>query len=520
MTGPRAICDGFDFRDLFVFDLANNHQGSVEHGLKIIEGVGKVARDHGIRAGCKFQFRQLDSFIHPGHRQDSNNKHIPRFLSTRLEREQFQILFDAVRKAGLLTMCTPFDEESIDVILEMGFDIIKIASCSATDWPLMEAAAATGKPVIFSTGGLELHQVDDVTSFFDHRGVDYAIMHCVSIYPTPDELCNLGNIGSFRERYPGRVIGWSTHENPSDTAPVMVAVAQGARMFERHIGLPTDKITLNAYSSTPEQLEAWISAWRKATTLCGSEKRLPPALVEKDAIDGLKRGIFAREPIEKGSIIARNQVYFAMPYTEGSLSSGQWKAGIRAKVDIAVDAPITTNDADVPPVFDVQVLKHAVHEVKALLNLARILLSSEFEVEYSHHDGMKNFRETGVVIINCINREYCKKILVQLPGQAHPAHYHKRKEETFQVLWGELHTELDGRHRVLNPGDTQLVMPGIWHRFWSDTGCVFEEVSTTHFNDDSVYRDPAINKLDRADRKTIVDHWGRFALVDRASTAE
>jgi N-acetylneuraminate synthase len=199
------------------------------------------------------------------------------------------------------------------------------------------------------------------------------------------------------------------------------------------------------------------------------------------------------------------------------LSSGEWKEGIRASADIAVDAPIDANAVEVPPVPDVQVLKHAVHEVKALLNLARVPLSSEFEVEYSHHYGMKDFRETGVVIINCINREYCKKILVQLPGQAHPAHYHKRKEETFQILWGELNTELDGRRKVLGPGDTQLVMPGIWHRFWTETGCVFEEVSTTHFNNDSVYRDPAINKLERAERKTVVDHWGRFQLPDLAA---
>ncbi len=159
------------------------------------------------------------------------------------------------------------------------------------------------------------------------------------------------------------------------------------------------------------------------------------------------------------------------------------------------------------------------HEVKALLNLARVALGSEFAVEYSHHYGIANFRETGVVIIDCINREYCKKILVQLPNQAHPAHYHKRKEETFQVLWGELHTELDGRRKVLQPGDTQVVLPGVWHRFWSETGCVFEEVSSTHFNDDSVYRDPQINRMERASRKTLVDHWGRFQLLEAAQAA-
>ena len=77
----------FDFDELFVFDLANNHQGSVEHGLKVIREVGGVANKHGGRAAFKFQFRQLDSFIHLAHREGSDNKHIPRFLSTRLDRD-------------------------------------------------------------------------------------------------------------------------------------------------------------------------------------------------------------------------------------------------------------------------------------------------------------------------------------------------------------------------------------------------------------------------------------------------
>jgi N-acetylneuraminate synthase len=509
----------FDFRGLFVLDLANNHQGDVGHATNLIRRHAEVVKKHGVRAAIKFQFRELDGFIHPAHRSGSNNKHIPRFLSTRLTTAQFETLRDEVRKTGLLAMCTPFDEDSVDTACAMGFDVLKVASCSAQDWPLLERIAAAGKPVVFSTGGLDQAGVDDLVSFFDHRGVDYGIMHCVPIYPTPTALCNLANIATFRERYPGRTIGWSTHEDPSDTDPVMVAVAKGAAMFERHIGLKTDKVDINAYSSTPEQIDAWLEAHRKAQALCGSSKRLPPIPEESDAIDGLKRGIFARGPIEKGTAITREQVYFAMPCGTGQLASGQWRDGMRALTDIPADGPLLEAQAALPPEPDVKVLKSAVHEVKALLNLARVPLSSEFAVEYSHHYGIGRFRETGVVIINCINREYCKKILVQIPGQAHPAHFHKRKEETFQVLWGELHTELDGRHKVLQPGDTQLVMPGVWHRFWTETGCVFEEVSTTHFNDDSVYRDPAINKLERSQRKTVVDHWGRFQILDAAGVA-
>jgi N-acetylneuraminate synthase len=165
-----------------------------------------------------------------------------------------------------------------------------------------------------------------------------------------------------------------------------------------------------------------------------------------------------------------------------------------------------------PEPSDVLVLKHAVHEVKALLHEARIPLDSSFKVEYSHHYGVQRFREVGAVIIECMNREYCKKLIVQLPRQRHPSHFHTLKEETFQVLYGDLHVDLDGMHHHLVPGQTLLVQPGVWHSFRTDSGVVFEEISTTHHSNDSTYRDKAINQLASSERKTRVDHWGRFQL--------
>lgn len=504
--------DKFDFRDLFVLDLANNHQGSVAHGTAIIERCAAAAKRHGVRVAIKFQFRDLEHFVHRDHRDGSKNKHVPRFLSTRLTWDQFGELLAAVRRCGLLAMCTPFDEASVERIVEMGFDIIKVASCSARDWPLLEKVAASGLPTVASTGGLTQEQIDDLVSFLGHRACNFALMHCVSIYPTPDAACHLANIAGFRERYPSRPIGWSTHEDPADTVPVQLAAAVGADIFERHVGLATDTIKLNAYSSTPEQVDAWIAAWRKGKTLLGQRTRQPPLPEEAASIDDLKRGVFARTPIKAGDTIRRDDVYFAFPYTPGQLSSGEFRPGIVARSSVDTDRAVLIDAIDVPSNQDVLVIKRAVHEVKALLNHARVPLSHDFTTEYSHHYGIPRFREVGAVLINVINREYCKKILVQLPGQTHPFHFHKRKEETFLVLWGELHAEVDGRHKVLRPGDTLLVLPGVWHRFWTETGCVFEEISTTHFKNDSVYRDPEINKLSAEQRKTVVDHWGRFQV--------
>lgn len=506
---------GFDFSDLFVLDMANNHQGCVNHGKAIVAQHGEVVRKHNVRAGIKFQFRDLPNFVHISERQNPTNKHVPRFLSTVLDWEHFNELVETVRAEGMLTICTPFDEASVDKIKEMGFDVIKVASCSARDWPLLEAVAASGLPVIASTGGLAQSEVDDLVSFLSHRACEFALMHCVSIYPTPDAACNLSNIATFRARYPRLTIGWSTHEPPSDTTHVGLAAALGARMFERHIGVETETIKLNQYSSTPAETDAWIAAFRKANRILGAVTRDNILPEEKAAIDGLKRGVFAKADIPANHKLTAKDIYYAFPFQAGQISSSEFREGSMSTVAISKDDALRPENCEIfehPDHKAEQTLKKSIHEVKAMLALAGVKLNHEFQTEYSHHYGMENFREVGAVLITVVNREYAKKILVQLPGQRHPLHMHKLKEETFLVVYGELVIELDGDERILRPGDQLTVPPGVWHCFHTNTGVVFEEISTTAFPSDSYYRDNNIAQLSSAQRKTVVDHWGRFQI--------
>ncbi|MBI2920188.1 MAG: N-acetylneuraminate synthase family protein [Planctomycetes bacterium] len=508
----RARRPHFDFSDLFIFDLANNHQGSVEHARKIIRAMGDVARSNAVRAALKFQFRQLDTFIHSTHLKKSDNKHVSRFMSTRLSKDDFRKLTDDVRKAGLVTMTTPFDEGSVDMAVDLGIEVLKVASCSATDWPLLEKIAEVSKPVVFSTGGLTMKQIDDISSFFDHRRVRHAMEHCVSIYPTPDALEQLNMIDILRRRYPERVVGFSTHEPPDELACVTIAVAKGARIFERHVGIETDKVRLNAYSSTPEQVDRWIKAARKAMVLCGPAARLPSPPEEESSLDSLRRGAYARKTLKRGVPISREDIYFAMPRCDGQMHAGEFREGAAAIADILKDHPLNGGNVQLPVDTEKRILFTAIHTMKGMLNEARIALPTDFRAEFSHHRGIENFDRVGCTLIDCINRSYCKKVVIQTPGQYHPSHYHKKKEETFHVLWGVLDVELEGRHRTLHPGDLLLVQQGVWHEFWSETGCIFEEVSTTSYSDDSFYEDKEINSMPRAARKTVVNHWGRYQI--------
>ena len=110
------------------------------------------------------------------------------------------------------------------------------------------------------------------------------------------------------------------------------------------------------------------------------------------------------------------------------------------------------------------------------------------------------------VIIDVINREYCKKLIIQLPRQKHPYHFHKKKEETFQILHGDLEIQKNGDPTYLKEGDIFLVEPGAWHKFSTLDGVIFEEISTTHYNNDSFYQDEYIHNLPREKRKSVVEH--------------
>lgn len=504
----------FSFKDIFVYDLANNHQGSLDHAKAVISEVGRVNGEAGVRGALKFQFRQLDSFIHPDFQGRMDHKYVKRFSETRLSMEEFRELVPFVREAGMLTMSTPFDEESVDLICDMDIDIIKIASCSANDRPLIEKIALVNKPVIVSTAGLRIDEIDWLVNFLEAKRVNFAMMHCVAVYPTPDEDLQLDQVRRLRKRYPGIEIGWSTHEDPDNTSAIQIAYALGARMFERHVGLNTKTNKLNPYSSTPEQLAAWLGAFNAAKSMIGAAERPPAKHKELQTLFELKRGTFARRAIAAGETLNRDDVFFAMPCTEGSMTSGEFRAGLIADKDYAVNEGLSAAivvDTD----SNDQLLYQIMLQVRGMLNEAGISINEDASIEISHHYGLSRFREFGAVLVTCINREYAKKLVVQLPRQKHPYHFHKRKEETFQLLYGDLELTIDGNSVRMQPGDTVLVEPNKWHKFHTLEGCIFEEVSSTSYSDDSFYEDPKIAAMDRQDRKTQVNHWVSYFRGNR-----
>lgn len=500
----------FDFGDdlLFCFEMANNHQGSVEHGAGLISALADVAKRTTARAMVKLQFRDFATFLHPADREPTSgeplSRHTKRFKEKALSRRQFSELVRHARSCDLTPYATPFDEASVDLCVEMGFHVIKVGSCSAYDWPLLRRVADAKLPVIVSLGGLRANEVDDVIEFLTAEGVPLGVMHCIACYPAGIDDLQLDVIAQLRARYPHVAVGYSGHEAPGDLDVVGLAVAKGARMLERHVGIPTEDSPLNSYSLAPDEVERWILAAQRAAAVCSNGQARRPVAGERESLLSLKRGIFARRTIPAGKTIAAEDVFLAMPCLEGQFNAGKYWEVVDSFTPMQPIYPNMPIGLDLPDELPKPILLSSIAaRAKEMLDEARISLDDDAEVELSHQFGFERFFEVGAVIVDVVNREYCKKLVIQFPGQTHPNHRHIQKEETFQVLSGTVDLLLDGKPIRLEAGQKQLVERETLHAFSTETGMIFEEVSTTHIKGDSVYEDTSVPS-DPTTRKTKI----------------
>jgi len=370
----------------------------------------------------------------------------------------------------------------------------------------MERVAQSSLPILLSTGGGSLETLDRVVAFFEHRLRDFTILHCVAEYPTPPERMQLNQIQLLKERYGNHEVGLSSHETPEDRDTVRMALAKGARVLEKHVGLPAPGQPLNAYSCDPAQAEAWLAAARSALLAGGVEKGRPPVTeTERESLRSLCRGVFAKVPLARGARIDPGQIFLAMPAAPGQLTAQDLGKYVDFQTMEAVPALGPIQLAQVIRKDNRAKVDTIVDRVRAILDASHTAVALKCDVEISHHYGMERFEEVGATIINVVNRAYCKKIIVLLPGQTHPEQYHKKKEETFHILHGILDLSLDGEHRQALPGDVITVERGIRHAFSAPAGCILEEISSTHFKNDSFYTDEAINR--NPYRKTVITHF-------------
>jgi N-acetylneuraminate synthase len=230
--GTSAVGDGAPV--YVIAEIGLNHNGSVDTAIQLID----VAADAGAQA-VKFQ-KRTPAISTPEHMKNTP-RDTPWGMMTYLEyryrvefaREQYVDIGDYATLRGLDWFASPWDEPSVDFLEDLNVVAHKVASASVTDIGMLQALAATGKPIILSTGMSTLDQIDRAVEVLGTKRL--VILHATSTYPLPAEEANLRTIMTLQQRYAGVPIGYSGHERGLQIS--LAAVALGAVAVERHITL-------------------------------------------------------------------------------------------------------------------------------------------------------------------------------------------------------------------------------------------------------------------------------------------
>ena len=346
ITIPPINRDYFD--ELFVLELANNHWGKVGRGIRIIREFGTVARYNNVRAAIKLQMRDVDSFVHRDFKSRTDIRYVKKTVDTQLRKEDLLALVSEIKKNNCIPLATPFDDGSVDMCVELGVPILKLASSDVNDWVLIEKIAGTRRPTIASTGGSSLKDIDDLVTFFSNRNVPLALNHCVSIYPSEDHELEMNQIDFLKARYPTTTIGFSTHEHTDWATTIAVAYAKGARTFERHIDVQDADHPFAPYCSTPQQIDEWFRAYKRVRSICGAPgtQRRIPSEKEIKYLDTLLRGVYANHDLPRGHVLTDRDVYLAIPLQRGQISCRELVAGSVLAKAVAKDAAVSLEDLE------------------------------------------------------------------------------------------------------------------------------------------------------------------------------
>jgi sialic acid synthase SpsE/mannose-6-phosphate isomerase-like protein (cupin superfamily) len=489
---------------LIIFEMANNHFGSLEHGKLVIEKFSKFLSFTQFDFAIKFQYRDLDTLIHNDYKFSQEIKYIKRFMDTRMSDDDFISLKEYATNLGFKTVCTPFDEFSAKKVVLQNYDYLKIASASFTDWPLLEEVVKHSIPVIASTAGANSVDLRRGVSFLSKRVKNLTLMHCVAEYPTSDNDLRLDRIDLLKSSFGNLTIGYSAHERPDNFEAVKIAYAKGARVFEKHIGFEASGYHNNEYSCSVEQIGKWIESLIESIAYCtyGINEENDR---EIETLNSLRRGVYANCDLTMGQNLLNSDIFFAMPTKKDQLLANDWSK--------LASWTLLQNISKGQPIFKNQLQKLSLNErieeiaivAKNMCSLAGVVLPNMINFEVSHHYGLDSFEQFGLVMATVVNRDYCKKILVIFPNQTNPEHFHKIKEESFYCLSGEVKLTVENDVLILKPGDLALIPAGKKHTFFSAKGAVVEEISSTSTSEDSYYSDPKItaNKL----RKSSIAVW-------------
>jgi N-acetylneuraminate synthase/sialic acid synthase len=347
----RLVIDGVAIADAepcyVIAEIGHNHQGDVEHAKRLID----AAKECGANA-VKLQKRSnrtlytRDFYEQPYDNELSFGRTYGEHREAlELGADDYRELLAYAHERGLTLFATAFDFESADLLAEVGVAAFKFASGDLRNTPLQRHVAAFGKPMMLSTGGGTMADIERAVETILPINEQLCVLQCTAAYPADVEDLNLSVITTLREHFPQLVIGLSDHQN--GIAMAVVAYMLGARVIEKHFTLDHAlKGRDHAFSLMPEGLRRLVRDLHRVPVALGDpEKR--PLPIEADPLEKMGKKLVAARELELGHVLTAADLAIKSP-ADGGLPPYELDrlVGRRLRRPISVDDFVTFDDVE------------------------------------------------------------------------------------------------------------------------------------------------------------------------------
>lgn len=305
--GPFEIGTG---RTFIIAEIGNNHNGNFEHAIQMIDQAQAAGADC-----AKFQMRHMNQVYRQRSLSKSGDDLGTEYVIDLLNRfelsiDKHQELAKYCTQKGILYLCTPWDNKSVDVLEGYGVLAYKVASADLTNLPLLNRLTQTGKPLILSTGMSTAEEVEITVDFLNRRDSRFALLHCNSTYPAPLHDINLNWMRQLHKVHP--MVGYSGHERGINIS--LAAISLDACIIERHFTLDrTLEGPDHSASLTQVEFARMVEGIREIEQALGEGKARNLSQGEMINRENLGKSLVAAVPLKKGTILAPEHIMVRSP---------------------------------------------------------------------------------------------------------------------------------------------------------------------------------------------------------------
>lgn len=344
--GTREI--GSAYEPYVIAEIGVNHDGSVDRAHELIDHSSKAGAD-----AIKLQFFETDRLLSSASKlatyQASPGIADASELLRKLELSiaDMKLLAAHAVTKNLHAIVTVYSVELVQVAASIDWAALKIASTDIINRPLIEAMKGTTKPIILSTGAATLAEVKRAVDWFGDY--PFALLQCVSAYPTPNDSAHLAGIRILRQNF-SVAVGYSDHTTSVDTGAL--AVATGASIIEKHITYDRNAHGPDHTASfEPDEFTEYVQDIKRAFSMLGSQTK-EPAAIEQDVRNVSRQSIVTKHNLEAGHILLESDLTIKRPGSGIEPYRLKEILGQQLSHKLEADTPLLETDLKKPDVYD------------------------------------------------------------------------------------------------------------------------------------------------------------------------